>query len=571
MNEKELRIASSSTSACGLGSRPTKEEMQPEESALASADASADYDEPLDFSSRREEDSADAVDPIERKISRDSGISIGYSNGAAAAAAAGKRPADCYSPVAAAGDRQQRRLLGSSRSPSPCSLSGDSDRVGAAGAGSRLGGGDPYMNPSLAAIPGAMFPGFPAFFAHGLHPGLASPGHGIWPMAAAAAAVNPLAAAALIQDQRKLMSAAAAAAAAVAGGCSSSSSNGGKAAANGPGAGVNARPFKQYRDSLNVPLGYYPMPPFLHMQGMAESAAMAQMIKTQSDELLNLYRQQLGVLDGPDKQQPPLPPSQQQHRKSIRDASAGPAATAAAAVATVSPPTPMPAVGGSGSCGVVKRQVPSPAAAALNTVASAVVGGESQVAGVVATEQPLPSKSAKTAASAVASPPGNPVSPPAPQLASSSLIVAAPSAMTASMSSASSTHSSMSSDGESFSEAPTRASPSSGLVAPLPTSTTGLSSSSQPSSSSRKRSMRTLPTEQKDDAYWERRRKNNEAAKRSRDARRAKEDEIAIRAAFLEQENLRLRVDLAAARQEVEKLRTALVAQQTSNGSDVAS
>lgn len=33
----------------------------------------------------------------------------------------------------------------------------------------------------------------------------------------------------------------------------------------------------------------------------------------------------------------------------------------------------------------------------------------------------------------------------------------------------------------------------------------------------------------KDDAYWERRRKNNEAAKRSRDARRVKEDEIAIR------------------------------------------
>ncbi|CAF1094323.1 unnamed protein product [Didymodactylos carnosus] len=33
----------------------------------------------------------------------------------------------------------------------------------------------------------------------------------------------------------------------------------------------------------------------------------------------------------------------------------------------------------------------------------------------------------------------------------------------------------------------------------------------------------------KDEAYWERRRKNNEAAKRSRDARRAKEDEIAIR------------------------------------------
>ena len=36
-------------------------------------------------------------------------------------------------------------------------------------------------------------------------------------------------------------------------------------------------------------------------------------------------------------------------------------------------------------------------------------------------------------------------------------------------------------------------------------------------------------TDIKDDAYWERRRKNNEAAKRSRDARRAKEDEIALR------------------------------------------
>ena len=35
--------------------------------------------------------------------------------------------------------------------------------------------------------------------------------------------------------------------------------------------------------------------------------------------------------------------------------------------------------------------------------------------------------------------------------------------------------------------------------------------------------------------FQDRRKKNNEAAKRSRDTRRAKEDEIAIRAAFLEQ------------------------------------
>lgn len=49
-----------------------------------------------------------------------------------------------------------------------------------------------------------------------------------------------------------------------------------------------------------------------------------------------------------------------------------------------------------------------------------------------------------------------------------------------------------------------------------------------------------------DPGYWEKRRKNNEAAKRSRDARRAKEDEIAIRCAFLEQENMQLRMRLAA-------------------------
>ncbi|XP_013400338.1 D site-binding protein [Lingula anatina] len=69
---------------------------------------------------------------------------------------------------------------------------------------------------------------------------------------------------------------------------------------------------------------------------------------------------------------------------------------------------------------------------------------------------------------------------------------------------------------------------------------------------------RTLPEGQKDQAYWERRRKNNEAAKRSRDARRAKEDEIAIRAAFLEQENLKLRVEVASLKNETAKLRCML-------------
>jgi len=67
-----------------------------------------------------------------------------------------------------------------------------------------------------------------------------------------------------------------------------------------------------------------------------------------------------------------------------------------------------------------------------------------------------------------------------------------------------------------------------------------------------------FPDNQKDEAYWERRRKNNDAAKRSRDARRAKEDEIAIRAAFLEQENLKLRVEVASLKNETAKLRCML-------------
>jgi hypothetical protein len=54
----------------------------------------------------------------------------------------------------------------------------------------------------------------------------------------------------------------------------------------------------------------------------------------------------------------------------------------------------------------------------------------------------------------------------------------------------------------------------------------------------------------KDSAYWERRRKNNEAAKRSRDARRAKEQDIALRAQFLEQENIQLKLEVAHLRAE---------------------
>lgn len=45
-----------------------------------------------------------------------------------------------------------------------------------------------------------------------------------------------------------------------------------------------------------------------------------------------------------------------------------------------------------------------------------------------------------------------------------------------------------------------------------------------------------VPEGLKDEKYWARRRKNNMAAKRSRDARRMKENQIALRAGFLEKE-----------------------------------
>lgn len=63
----------------------------------------------------------------------------------------------------------------------------------------------------------------------------------------------------------------------------------------------------------------------------------------------------------------------------------------------------------------------------------------------------------------------------------------------------------------------------------------------------------------KDDAYFERRKKNNAAAKKSRDRRRIKEDEIAIRAAFLERENIELKFELAASRKQLSMYTTGLV------------
>ncbi|XP_041812098.1 TEF transcription factor, PAR bZIP family member b isoform X2 [Chelmon rostratus] len=59
-----------------------------------------------------------------------------------------------------------------------------------------------------------------------------------------------------------------------------------------------------------------------------------------------------------------------------------------------------------------------------------------------------------------------------------------------------------------------------------------------------------VPDEQKDERYWSRRKKNNVAAKRSRDARRLKENQITVRASFLERENAALRQQVAELRKD---------------------
>ncbi|XP_037904436.1 hepatic leukemia factor isoform X9 [Hermetia illucens] len=67
-----------------------------------------------------------------------------------------------------------------------------------------------------------------------------------------------------------------------------------------------------------------------------------------------------------------------------------------------------------------------------------------------------------------------------------------------------------------------------------------------------------VPDELKDDKYWARRRKNNIAAKRSRDARRQKENQIAMRARYLEKENSTLHQEVENLKQENMELRARL-------------
>ena len=67
-----------------------------------------------------------------------------------------------------------------------------------------------------------------------------------------------------------------------------------------------------------------------------------------------------------------------------------------------------------------------------------------------------------------------------------------------------------------------------------------------------------VPQELKDETYWDKRQKNNDSAKRSREARRMKEEQIAMRVVYLEQDNLQLRTEVSLLKSEIEKLRCML-------------
>jgi len=72
----------------------------------------------------------------------------------------------------------------------------------------------------------------------------------------------------------------------------------------------------------------------------------------------------------------------------------------------------------------------------------------------------------------------------------------------------------------------------------------------------KKRQKLFVPDENKDDKYWDKREKNNVAARRSREARRLKENQIALRAAYLEKENKVLKKELDGSNFDNTKLAT---------------
>ncbi|XP_017339085.1 TEF transcription factor, PAR bZIP family member a isoform X1 [Ictalurus punctatus] len=76
-----------------------------------------------------------------------------------------------------------------------------------------------------------------------------------------------------------------------------------------------------------------------------------------------------------------------------------------------------------------------------------------------------------------------------------------------------------------------------------------------------------VPEDHKDEKYWQRRKKNNIAAKRSREARRLKENQITVRAAFLEHENMALRQEVAELRKDLGRCKKIVACYEVKYGS----
>ena len=72
----------------------------------------------------------------------------------------------------------------------------------------------------------------------------------------------------------------------------------------------------------------------------------------------------------------------------------------------------------------------------------------------------------------------------------------------------------------------------------------------------RKRKKQFVPDDMKNPKYWQKRNTNNAAAKRSREARRLKENQIAMRARYLEEENNVLKTEVENLKRENGELRS---------------
>lgn len=75
----------------------------------------------------------------------------------------------------------------------------------------------------------------------------------------------------------------------------------------------------------------------------------------------------------------------------------------------------------------------------------------------------------------------------------------------------------------------------------------------------RKRKKQYVSDEMKNEQYWKKRIKNNTAARKSREAKRLRENQILLRAQYLEEENAKLREELQVQTTEKEDMKTAIL------------